>query len=141
MRRSRKAETTAKKGEIMTKKRENKNGRTAANRKRERAIRSAFRRSRPSLESLVKSGEFSPPIKQGEYLILMRFAAMMKQARKERQLSLTQVATRSGIDKAALSRFENALADNPTIGTLNRIARSLGKRVRIELEDERHAGA
>jgi DNA-binding XRE family transcriptional regulator len=125
----------------MAKKTSRKSVRSAGHQKREKEIRDSFQRSRPSLESLVRSGEFTPPIKQGEYLVLMKFAAMMKQARKERQLSLTQVASRSGIDKAAISRLENGLTENPTIGTLNKIARSLGKRIRIELEDERRAKA
>jgi len=111
-------------------------GRSAAKIKREREIRERFQRDRPSLESLTSNGEFSPPVKQSEYLILMEFAARMKQVREQKQLSLTDVASRSGIDKSAISRLENGLTENPTIGTLSKVARSLGKRIRIELDDD-----
>jgi XRE family transcriptional regulator of biofilm formation len=66
----------------------------------------------------------------------MEFAAQMKQVREQKQLSLTDVASRSGIDKSAISRLENGLTENPTIGTLSKVARSLGKRIRIELDDD-----
>lgn len=103
---------------------------------RDRAIREEFQQARPSLKSLTASGAYTPPIKQGEYLVLMQLAARMKAAREQQRLSLTEVASRSGIDKAALSRLENGLADNPTVSTLTKVARSLGKRIRIELDDD-----
>ncbi len=106
---------------------------------RERKIRDDFQRTRPSLQSLTASGEYSAPIKQGDYLLLMQLAARMKHAREQQRLSLTEVASRSGIDKAALSRLENGLAENPTIATLSKVARSLGKRIRIELDDDKAA--
>ncbi len=59
--------------------------------------------------------------------------AMLRQAvrtlKSERQrmgLSLADVAARSGIDKAALSRLETALNVNPKIDTLLRYAAALG---------------
>jgi DNA-binding XRE family transcriptional regulator len=111
-------------------------GRSAAQIEREGAIRERFQRDRPSLESLTASGEFTPPVKQGEYLTLMEFAARVKEVREQKHLSLTDVASRSGIDKSAISRLENGLTENPTIGTLSKVARSLGKRIRIELDDD-----
>lgn len=115
--------------------------RSAARIEREREIRERFQRDRPSLESLTASGEFTPPMKQGEYLTLMEFAARMKEVREQKHLSLTDVASRSGIDKSAISRLENGLTENPTIGTLSKVARSLGKRIRIELDDVEASGA
>jgi DNA-binding XRE family transcriptional regulator len=115
--------------------------RSAARIEREREIRERFQRDRPSLESLTASGEFTPPMKQGEYLTLMEFAARMKEVREQKHLSLTDVAIRSGIDKSAISRLENGLTENPTIGTLSKVARSLGKRIRIELDDVEASGA
>jgi transcriptional regulator with XRE-family HTH domain len=50
-------------------------------------------------------------------------------------MSLTQLAKATGIDKAALSRLESGLVDNPTISTLDRVAKALGKRLRLALED------
>ena len=45
------------------------------------------------------------------------------------------VAERSGIDKAALSRLENGVHDNPTVETLMRYATAIGKRLTWKLED------
>jgi DNA-binding Xre family transcriptional regulator len=102
---------------------------------RDRQIRAKYQ-NRPSLQDLIASGDYETPIKQGDYLAVMGFAARIKARREQLQLSLTDLASRSGIDKAALSRLENGLVGNPTIGTLERIARSLKSRLKIELEDE-----
>jgi transcriptional regulator with XRE-family HTH domain len=48
-------------------------------------------------------------------------------------LSLADVAARSGIDKASLSRLENGLYPNPTMNTLARYARVIGKRLILDL--------
>lgn len=109
--------------------------RTAAQAAREKVIRERFQRDKPSLDELVESGEYSEPISQGEYLAMMVLAAEIRKVREERRLSLAEVAKRSGIGKAALSRLENGKADNPTISTLARVAASVGKRIRIVLED------
>lgn len=106
---------------------------------RDRVVREQFA-SKPSLEDLPDS-EWGPVIKQGQYLSLMQFAAAIKALREELHLSLSDLADKSGIDKAAISRFENGQVDNPTFNTLQRLAKSVGKRVRIELEDDRVAGS
>ncbi len=115
--------------------------RTAADVAREKTVRLKFQTSRPTLDSLVSSGEYTPAMKQGEYLILMQVAVRLRQAREQRKLSLADLSTLTGIDKAAISRIENGLAENPTIGTISRLARSLGKRLRIELDDEHSVAA
>jgi transcriptional regulator with XRE-family HTH domain len=55
-------------------------------------------------------------------------------------LSLADVAERSGIDKAALSRLENGVHDNPTVETLARYAAALGKKLTWSLQDLAPAG-
>lgn len=59
----------------------------------------------------------------------------LKRVREEQNLSLADVSSRSGIDRSAISRLENGLVENLTLGTLIKVAKSLGKRIRIELED------
>jgi DNA-binding Xre family transcriptional regulator len=99
-----------------------------------RAIREKFQRDRPSLEQLVASGEYTEPVPQPEYLMMLELAAELKRTRQAKRLSLADVARRSGIDKAALSRIENGQNSNPTIGTLQTIARSMGVQLRFQLE-------
>jgi DNA-binding Xre family transcriptional regulator len=102
---------------------------------RDRAVRAKFAH-KPTSAELQASGEYLPTIKQGEYMALMQFAESLRRFRKLQNLSLAELANRSGIDKSAISRLENGQADNPTIGTLERLARSMGKRIRIEMEDD-----
>ena len=102
---------------------------------RDRVVREKFA-SKPSLAQLVESGDFTPPIKHGQYLALAHFAAMVKSLRRQKSLSLADLAAQSGIDRAAISRLENGHVENATIHTLERLARCFGKRIRIELEDD-----
>lgn len=57
--------------------------------------------------------------------MMLELAAALKSARKDKRLSLADVARRSGIDKAALSRIENGQNLSPTIATLETVARAL----------------
>jgi ribosome-binding protein aMBF1 (putative translation factor) len=66
---------------------------------------------------------------------LRQFFCDLRAAREAVGLSLADLATRSGIDEAALSRLENGRHLNPTIGTLRRYARALGKRLALVLEE------
>jgi DNA-binding XRE family transcriptional regulator len=59
---------------------------------------------------------------------------VMQQLRAERErqgLSLADVSQRSGIDRAALCRLESGRHANPTIATLMRYARALGKELDV----------
>ena len=51
-------------------------------------------------------------------------ARLLKRA--VRSISLTDLAERTGIDKGNLSRMENSMNANPTLETLQRIARAIG---------------
>jgi DNA-binding XRE family transcriptional regulator len=99
-----------------------------------RELRKRFQEQRPSLAELVASGDYTEAVPQSDLLTMLELAAAIKSARKERHLSLTDVAKRSGIDKAALSRIENGQNVNPTIGTIETIARAIGSRLRFQLE-------
>ena len=101
---------------------------------RRRKLRNRFQTERPSLDQLVRSGEYSTPVKQGDYLAVLELAAQLKQSRQAQRLSLSQVSARTGIDKAALSRIESGQNANPTISTLETIARAVGARIRFNLE-------
>jgi transcriptional regulator with XRE-family HTH domain len=50
-------------------------------------------------------------------------------------LSIGDVAERSGLDRAVVSRLENGKQDNPTIATLMRYAAAVGKRFLWSYED------
>ena len=110
--------------------------RSTAESQRDQRVREKFQKERPTLAQLVATGKYSKPMLQENLLAMLEFAAKLKTQREKLRLSLTDLANRSGIDKAALSRLENGLADNPTVNTLERLARALGKRLRLALEDD-----
>jgi DNA-binding XRE family transcriptional regulator len=110
--------------------------RSATEKARLQTIRDRFQTDRPSLDELVDSGDYSEPVKHGTTLDAMHIASLLKQARTEAQLSLSEVAKRCGLDRSAISRLENGVYDNTSIHTLSRLAAAYGKRFRVELVDD-----
>jgi DNA-binding XRE family transcriptional regulator len=98
-------------------------------------VRDQFQKAKPGLAELVKSGDYSEPVSQGELLALLQFVAQLKELRMQKNLSLADVADRTGIDKAAISRIENGLNPNPTVATLEALSRAIGARLRLVLEE------
>lgn len=60
----------------------------------------------------------------------------LKAAREALGLSLSDIKTRTGIEKGNLSRLENAPNPNPTVATLARYADAVGKELVITLIDK-----
>lgn len=108
---------------------------TAEDRARHKAIREQFQKEKPSLQELVAAGDATAPIPLGLHIELRLALQELKKAREAAGLSLADVAERSGIDKAALSRLENGVHDNPTVDTLTRYATAVGKRLVWSLQD------
>jgi len=95
---------------------------SAEDKRRHAKIRARFQRDKPTLAELRAGGEYGPPIPLGDFLSLGEAVAALKRERERKGMSLADVAKRSKIDKAALSRLENGLQVNPTVGTLRRYA-------------------
>ena len=110
---------------------------TAEDRARHKEVREHFQRERPSLDDLLASGECaaSDLMTMGEYFGIQEAITKLKHERQQAGLSLTEVAKRSGIDRAALSRLENGRQPNPTLATLCRYATAVGKRILWVLRD------
>lgn len=66
---------------------------------------------------------------------LARAAELLRLEREGQGLSLADLQERSGLARAAICRLENLVEANPTIGTLDRMAEALGKRLVVALED------
>lgn len=107
---------------------------TPEDRARHKAIREEFK-DRPTIEQLRERGYFSGSMTMGALMDLLQALHDLKTVREAAGLSLADVAERSGIDKAALSRLENGIQSNPTVETLLRYAAAVGKRLRWTLED------
>lgn len=102
----------------------------------EQAIRQRFQEEKPRLEDLVASGDVAQVFTMGEYWELRKTFATLKTLRESQGLSISDLVERTGMDRAMISRLENGLVDNPTIATINRYAKALGKRVVVSLVDE-----
>jgi DNA-binding Xre family transcriptional regulator len=100
---------------------------TPEDRARHQAIRQSFK-DKPHLEQLVARGELSGnPMTLGAYLNLRLLVGNLRKLREQVQLSLGDVAERSGMDKAMLSRLENGHVANPGIETISRYLDALDK--------------
>ncbi len=100
---------------------------TPEDRARHRAIRETFK-DKPTLEELAARGELSGnPMSLGAYLNLRLLVGNLRKLREQVQLSLSDVAERSGMDKAMLSRLENGRVANPGIETICRSLDALDK--------------
>ena len=113
------------------------NRKTAEERVREQALRENLQQEKPSLEDLVRSGECDPDtvMTMGMYFDIQRALQALKRDRQQSGLTIAEVAKRSGLDRAVVSRLENGKQDNPTVATLLRYAAAVGKRFLWGYED------
>jgi ribosome-binding protein aMBF1 (putative translation factor) len=95
----------------------------------EQAIRERFQRDKPSLQELVDSGDIDQVYSMGEYWELRKTFSALKSLREQQGLSISDMVERTGMDRAMISRLENGQIDNPTLATVGRYAKALGKRV------------
>jgi DNA-binding XRE family transcriptional regulator len=103
---------------------------TAEERAREQTLREKLQKEKPSLEDLVRTGECDPDavMTMGMYFDVQKALQALKRERERCGLSIADVAKRSGLDRAVVSRLENGKQDNPTVATLMRYAAAVGKR-------------
>jgi ribosome-binding protein aMBF1 (putative translation factor) len=113
------------------------NRKTVEERARERTLREKLQKERPSLEDLVRSGACDPDavMTMGMYFDVQTALQALKRERERSGLSIGDVAKRSGLDRAVVSRLENGKQDNPTVATLMRYAAAVGKRFLWSYED------
>jgi ribosome-binding protein aMBF1 (putative translation factor) len=72
-----------------------------------------------------------PPVGDPELLAAL---AGLRRERERQGLSLTDLAERTGIDRATISKLETGKIANPTVGTLRTLARALGRKLTWTLE-------
>ena len=99
----------------------------------ERALRERFQAEKPSLQDLVESGDVTQIFTMGEYWELRKTFEALKALREQQGLSITDLAERTGFDRAMISRLETGQVDNPTVATMTRYARALGKKLVVTL--------
>ena len=70
-----------------------------------------------------------------DYDINHEIAVMITVMRNEMNLTQGQLAKRSGVSQANISKFENGISQ-PSIGTLKKIADGMGKRLIVRFIDK-----
>lgn len=112
-------------------------GKTAEEKVHEQKLREQLQREKPSLDDLIRAGECDPDsvMTMGMYFDIQSALQALKQDRKRSGLSISDVAERSGLDRAVVSRLENGKQENPTVATLMRYAAAIGKRFLWSYED------
>jgi ribosome-binding protein aMBF1 (putative translation factor) len=108
---------------------------TPAQEAAEAAVRKLFQEEKPGLQDLIDRGDIAQVFTMGEYWELRKTFAALKALREQQGLSITDLADRTGMDRAMISRLENGQVDNPTVATMTRYAKALGKRVLVSLVD------
>src|SRR5207237_3927218 len=101
---------------------------TAADRARHKAVREESAHC-PAPEDLQATGDYEGPIKSGAFFAVKTLIHDLKNARQAAGLTLATVSKRTGMDQATLSRLENGRQPNPTVDTLWRYARAVGRRL------------
>lgn len=108
---------------------------TPEDRARHQAIRKTFK-DEPTLEELIARRELSGnPVTLGAYLNLRSLVGNLRKLREQVPLSLSEVAEKSGMDKAMLSRLENGHVANPGIETIARYLDALDKVLEWRISD------
>ena len=100
----------------------------------EKAIRQRYQTERPSLQTLLDSGDIQQVFSMGEYWELRKTFAALKALREQQGLSISDLASRA-LDQASISHLEEGQVDNLTIATVTGYAKALGKRVLVKLAD------
>jgi DNA-binding XRE family transcriptional regulator len=103
--------------------------RSAAQRRHLHENRDRLQKERPGPEDLLAQGDATEFVSLGEYLDLRATVLALKKRREKLGLSLADVAKRSGMDRAAISRLENGIQVNPTVSTLYRYGSAIGARI------------
>jgi DNA-binding phage protein len=107
-------------------------------------------RHRPSLRQLYESGQIDREAYEKASRLrtggpadhpFHDLIATLRAERARQGLSLTEIAERTGIDRAAIHKLEIGLNKNPTFATLARYADALGAQIqwKLELREEAHA--
>src|SRR5438105_15111982 len=90
-----------------------KNQQTAQERSREQSLREELQKAKPSLEDLVRTSSCDPDavMTMGMYFDVQRALRALKRERERLGLSITDLAERSGLDRAVVSRLETGKQD------------------------------
>ena len=109
--------------------------RTAQEAARLRSMRERYQRDKPTPEQLLTEGGHERFVRLGDFIALQQLLKELKEERLRQKLTIARLSSKTEIDQAALSRLEGGKNLNPTVETIARIARALGKTVNFTIHD------
>jgi hypothetical protein len=100
-----------------------------------RSVRERFQREKPTLEQILAATGQAEAMPLGEYLHAQELLGALRRERERQQITLAQLADRTGYDPSVLSRLFTGRQANTSLATVGRIANALGKEVVHALRD------
>lgn len=107
--------------------------RDEATRKAHQAIRQSLAHQ-PGKKQLMEAGDIEEPMPLQQFLELRSLLHQLKRARELSNLSLSELAEKSGLDRGSIWKLESGKQENPTIDSLVKLSRSLGYQLHFSLE-------
>src|SRR5437773_12562857 len=92
----------------------------------EKAIRQRYQTEKPSLQTLLDSGDIQQVFTMGEYWELRKTFAAHKAIRVQQAVSIADLASGAGLDQASISQLEGDQVDNVDIATVAGFASACG---------------
>jgi DNA-binding phage protein len=99
-----------------------------------RSIRERAETDRPGPDELVERGDVEEFVSHGAFMELLGLVDVLRHERERKGLSLTEVAERSGLTRAMLSKLENGRNPNPTLDTLARYAMAMDMELKLSAD-------
>jgi DNA-binding phage protein len=98
-------------------------------------LRDEIEREFPPGKAKRSPQDLTQPTDLGEYFDLQALVGELRKAREAQGKSLIAMQRATGIDRAALSRIETGENGNPTVTTLMRYARAVGRKINVVLSE------
>jgi hypothetical protein len=96
-------------------------------------LREAIETEFPPGKARCPPHDDNQPATLGENFDLRALVGALRKARQSQGLRLADIQEVTGIDQSALCRIESAENANPTVNTLIRYARAVGRRIDVTL--------
>jgi ribosome-binding protein aMBF1 (putative translation factor) len=106
---------------------------SAADKAKYAEMREAVEQEFPPGKAKRPPRDSNQPADLGEYFDLRALIGELRKAREAQGLSLADIQQATGIDRSALCRIESGENGNPTVNTLIRYARALGRQINVAL--------
>jgi DNA-binding XRE family transcriptional regulator len=98
-------------------------------------LRTEIEREFPPGKAKRPPQDSAQPADLGEYFDLQALVGELRKAREAQGMSLIDMQRATGIDRAALSRIETGENGNPTVTTLMRYGRAVGRKINVALSE------